>query len=226
MYCFLKSSPLHIPAQDLLHVVHQGVASVVIPSLICAHLESKDPNITLKRMDELLSGPVFEHYRSWCAERSPLVSACSHRFSAARFGKEKWASSPDLASLYKASVVKHLMFWCADYLRSERDEAVSGSDDRLYTMHSFAKFQQLLDVHGPWFSEDECKLVVTYGWAGVMFYQKLAAQDRLRLDSRRCFKITPKFHSFVEMLIYIEQTRRNVRCSGKVFLYFPLSAGF
>ncbi|CAK9081171.1 Membrane-associated progesterone receptor component 1 (mPR), partial [Durusdinium trenchii] len=115
---------------DLLHVLHQGVAGVVVASLICDHLEAKHAGITLKQMDALLSGEVFEHYKGWCAERSPL---------------EKWSNPPELQGIYKASVVKTLMFWCADYLKSEGDGVVGG-DLRIFTMHALAKFQLLLDV--------------------------------------------------------------------------------
>ena len=214
----LLSSPPYIPvfstAEDLLHVLHQGVAGVVVASLICDHLEAKHAGITLKQMDALLSGEVFEHYKGWCAERSPLVSMCSHRFNLSRFGKEKWSNPPELQGIYKASVVKTLMFWCADYLKSEGDGVVGG-DLRIFTMHALAKFQLLLDVGGPWFSEQESQKVVTYGWAALMFFQQLTAQDRCRNDGRRSFKITPKFHSFVEMQIYIQTTRRNPRFFGK-----------
>ena len=199
-----------------MHVLHQGVASVVIAAVLCDHLESKHPDISLKHMDELLHGPIFEHYKTWCSQRSPMVSACSHRFILARLGKEKWANAPELSSVYKASVVKTLMFWTADYLKAERDDEVPNSDLRLFCIHSFAKFQQLVDMGGPWFSKEECDKVITYGWAALMFYQALASNDRKRSDGRMSFKITPKFHAFLEMQIYIQKTKRNPRCSGRI----------
>lgn len=41
--------------QDLLHVYHQGVLCVVIAALVCSHIESSDPHITLKGLDTTLS---------------------------------------------------------------------------------------------------------------------------------------------------------------------------
>ena len=46
---------LGLQSKDLLHVLHQGVATVMIPSLICHHLECKHPGLTLDGLDRLLS---------------------------------------------------------------------------------------------------------------------------------------------------------------------------
>lgn len=64
--------------EDLLHCLHQGVACVLIASLVCDHLENKHPELTLKRMDELLSKHVYKHYRNWCKRYGKNVSACCH----------------------------------------------------------------------------------------------------------------------------------------------------
>ena len=161
-------------------------------------------------MDETLSRDVYKHYRNWCKEKGKLVTPCSHRFSAQRFGKEKWASCPELGSIYKAAVVKSMMFWCADYLK-QNDVGIPGGDLRIHTMHSFAKFQSLLDNHGPFFEPQITRSVVQYGRNGLLFFQQLAGIDKTRLDGRRSYKIIPKFHSFLELTIYIETTNRNPR---------------
>ena len=113
---FLAYAPF---PKDLLHVLHQGVGMVFIAALVCDHLNSKHPNLTLNMLDQLLAHTVYPHYRDWCRRRSPHVTTCSHRFNAARFNKEKWKQLPELNSVYKAAVVKDMMSWCADYLKEE-----------------------------------------------------------------------------------------------------------
>lgn len=101
----------------MLHLVHQGIGCVLVAALICDHLECKNVGITLKEMDELLSKDVYKHYKSWCRTKGDLATPCSHRFSCQRFGKDAWASAPELGSVFKAAVVKTLMYWCADFLK-------------------------------------------------------------------------------------------------------------
>ncbi|CAK9005810.1 unnamed protein product [Durusdinium trenchii] len=105
---------------DVLHVYHQGVACVLIASLVCDTLESKYEGITLKEMDQRLSQEVYKHYKTWCKERAAYTTACSHRFSLARFGKDTWSTYPELGSIFKAAVVKSMLYWCLDYLRGEQ----------------------------------------------------------------------------------------------------------
>lgn len=200
----------HHRSQDILHSVHQGIACVLIASLVCAHLESKKPSITLKELDEALSKDVYKYYRAWCSNKGALVTGCSHRFSAARFGKEKWADCPELGSVYKAAVVKSMMFWCADFLK-ERDMGITDGDLRVHTMHAFAKFQLLIDQNGPFFDPDTTKQVVKVCRRGLVLYQQLAGIDKQRTDGRRSYKITPKFHSVLELTIYIQESNRNPR---------------
>lgn len=196
-------------SKDLLHVVHQGIACVLIAALICGHLESKQRDITLDQMDTHLSKEIFGHYQRWCKNKGRHATSCSHRFSRLRFGKEQWASPPELGSVYKAAVVKTMMFWCADYLKEFCD--VDGGLLRFRTMDAFGRFQFLLDTHGPFLSPDQTQQVVGVGRKALLLYQKLANIDQQRTDGRRCYKITPKFHSFLEMTFYIEQSNRNPR---------------
>ena len=219
-------------AKDVLHNLHQGVACVLIPTLICDHLEHKHPGLTLDQLDAVVSHAVFKHYQNWCRSKGQLVSACSHRFSALRFGKKTWSSCPELVSIYKAATVKTMMTWCAVYLREEMAMAPNG-DLRAFCMHSFAMFQQQMDICGPFFSTEEAKQAVYYGRTGLLLYQKLAGHDSRRTDGRQNYKIIPKFHSVLEHCLYIQATLRNPRwpCSLsrfcfqggplRIFKYFP-----
>lgn len=197
--------------KDLLHAVHQGIACVLIASLVCDHLESKMPDITLKQLDTELATDVFKHYKKWCTAKGASVTACSHRFSAQRFSKDQWSSCPELGSVYKAAVVKSMMFWCYDFLQ-ERDVGIVGGDLRIQTMYAFAKFQSLIDSNGPFFDADTTRQVVGVCRKGLLLYQKLAGKDAARTDGRRTFKIIPKFHSCLELTFYIEESHRNPRC--------------
>ena len=201
---------IHDRPKDILHSLHQGVACVLIAALVCDHWECKVPGMTLKDLDAFLSKDTFKHYRRWCRQKGPIATPCSHRFSLQRFGKEKWSSFPELASVYKAAVVKTMMYWCADFLK-ERDVGVLGGQLRTNTMHAFAAFQNLIDVNGPFFEPQTTQQVVSVCRHGLLLYQKLVGLDRSRTDGRHAYKIIPKFHSCLELSIYIEQTNRNPR---------------
>ena len=124
-------------AQDLLHVFHQGVLCVVIAALVCSHIQSLYPAITLKELDRVLSKDVYKHYKNWCRQKGSNATACSHRFSATRFGKESWPAFPELGSIYKAAVVKTLLFWCNDFIK-ESVGVVAGAGARARCIHGFA----------------------------------------------------------------------------------------
>lgn len=188
------------------------MACVVIAALVCDHLECKHDGLTLKRMDELLSKEVYKHYKAWCKRNrsDPTTAACSHRFSCARFGKDTWASCPELTSIFKAAVVKTMIFWCLQFLK-DNDVGIAGGELRVFTMHAMAKFQRLIDDNGPFFTPTVTTEVVQIIRKGLVLYQKLASLDRKRTDGRKTFKITPKFHSLLEMSFFIEQTNRNPR---------------
>ena len=183
---------------------------MVIAGLICSHIEQFYPNVTLKALDTLLSTTIYNHYKHWCRSKGPSATACSHRFNAARFGKEQWYAYPELGSIYKAAVVKSMLFWCNDFLQ-EHIGATPGSRLRARCIWGFAKFQHLLDINGPFFTDEVCAEVVKFARGGLLLYQQLAGLDRSRTDDRRFFKLIPKMHSFFEMSIYIENTKRNPR---------------
>lgn len=221
MSCFFLSpihhrTPLGIrairsPSEDLLHVMHQGVASVYIAALICDHIVSRDPSITLKQLDRALSTEIYIHYKRWCKRHGKNVTPCSHIFNAMRFNKENWPDYPELSSTYKASVTKCLMYWCAEFLKEQASGEIPRSHLRAYCAHAFAKFQRVCDQSPQFFSDEETKCCVDAGRTGLLLYQQLATQDRERTDTKRFYKITPKYHSFFEMLLYIEKSRRNPR---------------
>ena len=188
---------------------------MVIAGLICSHIESLYPDITLKELDKVLTKDIYRDYKKWCRQMGNAVSACSHRFNAARFGKEQWGQFPELSSIYKAAVVKSMLFWACNFL-TRHSGSVIGGITRMHCIHGFAKFQYLLDINGPFFKPETTREVVKYGRSGLTFYQELASLDRARTDERRFFKLIPKCHSFFEMTIYIQNTNRNPRSLGDV----------
>ena len=201
--------PTFPESQDLLHVYHQGVGCVLIASLVCDTLECKHAGITLKDMDSRLSKEVYTHYKKWCHDRSPHATACSHRFSLTRFGKETWNTCPELGSIFKAAVVKTMLYWRKDYLKQER--TVPGGEQRFQTMYQFALFQYLMDSNGPFFDQATTHKVVEAARKGLLGYQRLTSADRKRRDERKTYKVIPKFHALLEPTIYIESSRRNPR---------------
>lgn len=162
---------------------------------------------------------VYGHYKRWCSGKGKAASSCSHRFNAARFGKEQWGAFPELGSIYKASVVKSMLFWCNQFLK-EQVGKVAGATERANCIHAFAKFQYLLDINGPFLNDHQVGEAVKYARTGLLLYQDLAANDRSRDDGRRFYKLIPKFHSFFEMTIYMESSKRNPRLLGVVHSYF------
>ena len=192
---------------------------MVIAALICNHIECQYPAITLKELDRVLAKEIYPHYKRRCHQKRSHASACSHRFNATRFSKTEWASYPELGSVYKAAVVKSMLFWCHDYLK-EHVGRTAGAEMRYHCIYGFAKFQFLLDINGPFLGLDDKRQTVKYGRAGLLFYQQLAALDRARTDGKRFYKVTPKFHSLFEMLLYIEETSRHVRCLISKFSNF------
>lgn len=190
LYSTSSTFPPWHGSQDVLHVFHQGVGCILVASLVCDSLQCKHVGITLKDMDARLSKEVYAHYKKWCRDRAPHATSCSHRFSATRFGKETWSSFPELGSIYKAAVVKCMIYWCAQYLKEER--GVSGGEQRYRTMHQFALFQYLMDSNGPFFDCDTTGKVVQAARTGLLDYQRLASADRKKEGDRRTFKITPQ----------------------------------
>ena len=205
--------------KDLLHVLHQGVASCVIPAMITDHLEQKHPGITLKELGQTLGGPVWLHYKAWC--RAEGRASCGHRFTLQRFGREKWNVRPELGSAYKASVVRGMSLWLDAYLLDERGSS-PGSDLRCFCAHSLACFQVCCDENPQFFDPKVAKRTSGHLRTFLLLYQKLAVADRARTDQRMNFKLVPKFHCLLHLGDYILETRRNprlLRDMWQAFLY-------
>ena len=165
--------------------------------------------MTLKDLQRALQTDVWMHYKKWCRENA--VAACGHRFSLVRFGKEAWNHAPELASCYKAYTVKHMIYWTHAYLV----ERMPARHDLTCASYSMAKMQFNMDVSGPFFQEDIKQDTVLMGRSFLMFYQRLAVQNAG--SSRKNFKIIPKHHSLLHLLLYVGRTARNPRRFGSDF---------
>ena len=198
-------------SEDLLHVLHQGVACCAIPALVieCIVLCCGD-GMTLNDLQRKLQGDVWKHYKAWCRENA--VAACGHRFSLIRFGKEAWNRAPELASCYKAFTVKQMIYWVHAYLM---DTMPHSQHDLTRASYSMAKMQFNMDVSGPFFQEDIKADTVLMGRSFLLFYQRLAVQNT-GFD-RQNFKIIPKHHAFLHLILYVQRTARNPRKFGSDF---------
>ncbi|CAK9103686.1 Uncharacterized protein SCF082_LOCUS48423 [Durusdinium trenchii] len=198
--------------EDMLHMVHQGVGSVVVASLITHHYEDTVPNLTLEQLGDKLSSEAWRHYKAWARERRDVVCPTSSTFTASRFGRDSWQSYPELSSHYKAAMVKFLIYWAAAFLRERFEENPNeGSRLRAHTAYCLAQFQFLQDAHGPWFSEQVATDEALAGRSFLLFYQQLAKKARQDWPNRRVYKVLPKFHSLLHCCLYIKLTKRNPR---------------
>ncbi|CAE7033504.1 unnamed protein product, partial [Symbiodinium sp. CCMP2456] len=173
--------------EDLLHVLHQGVACCVIPALVIECIvQCCGGDMTLSDLQKKLQTDVWKHYKAWCRENA--VAACGHRFSLIRFGKEAWNHAPELASCYKAYTVKQMIYWVHAYLV---DTMPQSRHDLTCASYSMAKVQFNMDVSGPFFQEDLKKDTVLMGRSFLMFYQRIAVQNAG--SARKNFKVIPKY---------------------------------
>ena len=188
-------------------MLHQGVACCVIPALISAHYEAKfGEELTLKRLDHLLQTDVWKHYKAWC--RRTKVPGCGHRFTLARFGRETWGAAPELQSCYKAYTVKMLIYWVHDFLLGVQHEA-NGGIGRACASYALAKMQFDFDMSGPFLNDALKADAVSMGRSFLLFYQQMCFENQS--SERRNFKMVPKFHSFLHLLLYVQRTSRNPR---------------
>ena len=188
-------------------MLHQGVACCVIPALVCSHLEEKHgPALTLKQLDTLLQTDVWKHYKAWC--RAAKVPGCGHRFTLTRFGRETWGTRPELQSCYKAYTVKMLIYWVHAFLHDVQAETAGGIN-LVCVSYALAKMQFDFDMSGPFLTDAMKNNAVRMGRSFLLFYQKLCSENH---GKERCnFKVVPKFHSFLHLLLYVERTSRNPR---------------
>lgn len=172
-------------------------------------------------MDTYLSSEVYRHYRGWCRKQGAPANGCSFRFSASRYGKETWMSYPELGSIYKAACTKGMLYWAASFLK-ESATTVPGGDLRYRTILAFTRFQHLIDSHGPFLGESGTKDVVNVGRQALLLYQRLALWDKGQVQDSGCrnYKITPKFHAFLELTFYCESTGRNPRTPSCILQSF------
>ena len=211
--CF---TTFHVPWEDLLHTLHQGVSLCAIAALVTDHYNSKNPGQTLQDLERSLF-KAYTHYRKWCKDNK--IAGSSLRFNLSRFNRDSWKSMPELSTQYKASTVKHMQYWLHQFLLDE--PVVADSMDRRYCSYALCKFQFMLDTHNEWFTQGQANRTAQFGYTFLLFYQKLAA--RSRGEDRNNYKITPKFHYYFHMLEYIEKTKRNPRqlvtyCPANCFL--------
>lgn len=190
--------------QDLLHVSHQGVACVYVPATVCDHLEDKHGDMTMQELDTILSTSVFQHYKEWC--KSKKLTPCSSRFSCSRFGKTTWATPCELGSVYKAAVVREMIFWVAAYLEEE------GARDELSACaFHMAMFESIIASNGRFLSEPAKTQAVSHMQNFLLFSQSLTGKDRRRRNGRRHYKLIPKHHSLVHLHEALAETGRNPR---------------
>ena len=189
-------------------MVHQGVAPLAIASLVSHHYESLYAGqLTLQQLERLLQNDAWAHYRSYC--KRTRTQSCSMPFNLARLNRESWQNYPELASCYKAAVVKGMIFWAADFLKANADPSDASSLLRVDTSHSLAQFQYLQDAHDAWLDEVTADAMATAGRRFLLFYQKLSRD--CSAGSHRLYHITPKFHCLLHMCMKLPLELRNPR---------------
>ena len=189
-------------------MVHQGVAQLAIASLVSDHYESLYAGqLTLQQLERLLQNDAWPHYRSFC--KRTRTASCSMAFNLARLNRESWQHFPELASCYKAAVVKGMIYWAADFLKANADPSDPGSLLRVDASHSLAQFQYLQDAHDAWLDEKTAQAMATAGRRFLLFYQKLAGDSRQ--GNHRLYHITPKFHCLLHMCLRLPLELRNPR---------------
>lgn len=103
-----------------------------------------------------------------------------------------------------------MALWLDAYLEEERGTG-PGSDLRCFCAHALASFQRSCDESPQFFTKSVASRTSGYLKTFLQMYQRLALQDRERVDGRRNYKVVPKFHSLLHLGDYIEETLRNPR---------------
>ncbi|CAE7602568.1 unnamed protein product [Symbiodinium microadriaticum] len=185
----------------------KGVACLVVAGLVCAHIEAKlGGGIRLQDMGSELENHVWKHYKAWC--RKTKVAGCGHRFNLTRFGREQWGSYPELQSCYKAYTVKMMIYWVYAFLCDENHNVPNGGN-RLKLAYALAKMQWLFDRSGSFLSTAVKDEAVHLGKSFLLLYQSMAVENIQQ--HKKNWKIVPKFHSFLHLLLYVKRTSRNPR---------------
>ena len=191
-------------------MVHQGIAPISIASMITHHFEEHEPGITIAELSDRLTNVAWPHFKSWLRQRRQVLSGTSSTFTALRFGRESWQHFPELASVYKAAMVKALMYWTASFL-TEFMQPTEMSRLRAYAAYALARFQFLQDTNGPWLDDERANEMYEKGREFLVFYQALGKMARAHRPGRKLFKIVPKFHCLLHACFYIKLTKRNPR---------------
>lgn len=86
-------------------------------------------------------------------------------------------------------------------------------------------FPKKIDENPGFFNRRVARETANYARVFLLFYQRLAADDRAKFgEVRRCYKLTPKFHCMVNLAEYIEHSCRNPRCLARCQKFVVLSA--
>ena len=184
----------------------------MVPSLVCAHIDKKiGDGIRLQDLNSELEGRVWKHYKIWC--RQCKVPGCGHRFNLSRFGRESWVTYPELHSCYKAYTVKMMIYWVHAFL-SDEDVGVPGGDDRIHVSYSLSKMQWA--VRPQWFvsgyiSQGGC-CEVRKDFPFAVSVHGCGKHG----STKKNFKIVPKFHSLLHLLLYVKRTSRNPRLAKTI----------
>ena len=130
-------------------MVHQGIGPILIGSLLSDHYEQlHNYKLTLKQLDHLLQNDAWPHYKKWMRDRK--LPSCSMQFSLIRIGRESWQRYPEMASCYKAAVIKSMLYWIASFLHEHMRDDQADSVLRADVAYSMAQFHYVQDSNGPW----------------------------------------------------------------------------
>eukprot|EP00439_Symbiodinium_sp_Y106_P037149 s7437_g4.t1 len=210
-----QSSWINVPGwtkdrnlDDMLHVVHQGIGPLLIASLLSDHYEElHEHKLTLKQLEELLQNDAWPHYKQWVRARK--LPGCSMQFSLTRIGRENWKKQPEMASCYKAAVIKAMLYWIASFLLERKQENQAGFVLRADLSYNMAQFHYVQDCNGPWLDDQATIEMAWHGHKFLLLYQYAAEQAKS--NGRVLYKLVPKFHVMLHMCLRLPLERRNPR---------------
>ena len=189
-------------------MVHQGIGPLLIASLLSDHYEElHDHKLKLRQLEELLQRDAWPHYKKWVRDRK--LPSCSMQFSLVRIGRESWQRMPEMASCYKAAVIKAMLYWIASFLLERKQDNQAGFIVRADLSYTLAQFHYLQDCNGPWLHEQAAADMAWYGHKFLLLYQFVAGQARRA--GRVIYKVVPKFHVMLHMCLRLPLDRRNPR---------------
>jgi hypothetical protein len=164
--------------------------------------------LTLGELDTKLRTEAYTHYKNWSKDRRlPYISK---PFCGQRFGRgQKHLSYAELGSMHKGSHVKQMTYWVASFTL---EESAAGSMGELRAVCSYclAFYQSILARSPEWPGKKIIAQAFRAGRNFLLSYQKLALWA---LSQRRAlYKIMPKHHQFLHLLLNMFLTGRNPRC--------------